>query len=133
MVAGVDGLEAVVSTTEGQGGGDGGYARLTPRRLGLADNDGSSVRKETGATRAQSPDPGEAPARAARARLLDRLRAESNFATEARLRSQARLRARLTVERRLAKDDDGTAQGASGNAAPSPHVDDYNSTNTPWM
>ncbi|KAH9056292.1 hypothetical protein EDB87DRAFT_1258733 [Lactarius vividus] len=122
MVAGIDSLEAVASTTEGQGGDEGGYAhpasQRPERRPGHAVNDDSSVRKETGATRAQSLDPGEAPARASRVRLLDRLSAENNFATEARLRTQARLRARLAAERRLAKGDDGTAQGASGDSAP---------------
>ena len=58
MVAGIDGLEAVVSTTEGQGGSEGGYAGLgsqrPERQPGPAVNDDSSVRKETGATRAQS-------------------------------------------------------------------------------
>lgn len=118
MVVGIDSLEAVASTTEGQGG----YARPAfqrpERRPGHAVNDDSSVGKETGATRAQSSDPAEAPARAPRARLLDRLSAENNFATEARLRTQARLRARLAAERRLAEGDDGTAQGASGGSAP---------------
>ena len=57
-------------------------------------------------------------AEGARARLLDRLTAENNVATEARFRSQARLRARLAAERRLAKGDDAKAQGASGDSAP---------------
>ncbi|KAI9435112.1 hypothetical protein H4582DRAFT_2080032 [Lactarius indigo] len=132
MVAGIGGLEAVASTTEGQGGDEGGYARpesqRPERRPGPAVNDDSSVRKKIGATRAQSSgacvppsviclatagaktsapslDPSEAPACASRARLFDRLSAENNFATEARLRAQARLRARLAVERRLAKGE----------------------------
>ncbi|KAH8980119.1 hypothetical protein EDB92DRAFT_1954303 [Lactarius akahatsu] len=56
MVAGIDSF--VASTTEGQGGDEGGYARLASqrpeRRPGPAVNDDSSVGKETGATRAQS-------------------------------------------------------------------------------
>jgi hypothetical protein len=153
MVTGVDGVEAVASATKGQGGDEGGYACLSPelseRRQAPAVND--NVRKEeTGgfrATRAQSSGasisqshlPRDGGGRAqthtknssasfhaagARARLLDRLTAENNVAAEARLRSQARLRARLAAERRLAKrDDDATAQGASGDSAPrSTHV-----------
>ena len=50
MVTKIDGLEAVASTTEGQGGDEGGYARVAPERV-PAVNDDSSVRE---ATRAQS-------------------------------------------------------------------------------
>ena len=58
MVTKIDGLEAVSSATEGQGGDEGGYARLGPeqpeRRPSPSVNDYSSVTKETAATRAQS-------------------------------------------------------------------------------
>jgi hypothetical protein len=53
MVTKIDGLEAVANTTEGQGGDEAGYAHLE-RQPVPAVNDDSSVRKETGATRAQS-------------------------------------------------------------------------------